>query len=216
MHKKPHVIATVTFALSAIGIVALYVLVPPHLPEIIAFTKANPLLAPLILILWRIVAIVIPPIPGGIVSLAVLPIFGWFWTFIYSFIGMVIGSTIAFFIARYYREPVVKHFVPLQQMHKWEGKLSSKTEFFGFLTMRFITSPVFDFMSYIAGLSKISFWKFFLATLITLIPDALVFYLGDTVYKSFYQENPYAGILALIIFGVVLYVLSKKRFFSGE
>lgn len=216
MHKKPHFIASLTIILSAIGILTLYFVVPPHLPQIIAFTKAHPLVAPLILIFWRIIAIVIPPIPGGIVSLAVLPIFGWFWTFVYSFIGMTIGSTIAFLIARRYREPVVKHFVPLQQMHKWEGKMSSKTEFFTFLTLRFVTNPVFDFMSYVAGLSKISFWKFFLATLITLLPDALVYFLGDTVYKSFYQENPYVGILSLILFAVILYVISKKRFFTGD
>lgn len=216
MKRGPNFIAFLTLALTGISLTAFVLLLPSNLDQIISWAEKNPLLAPLILILWRTLAIIIPPLPGGVVSFALLPAFGWFWSFIFATTGMLLGTSIAFFIARRYREPLISRFVPLQELSQWERKLSDKTEFLGFLVLRFTTGPVMDFISYLAGLSKLSYRKFFLATAISLLPDILLFYLGDELYRTVYKENPYWTLTTLAMFLIVAYVLYKSRFFQKK
>lgn len=212
MDKNSKVIALITILLTLVVIFSVTSYLSPRLDFIIQFSRDYPLIGPVVIILWRILAIVIPPLPGGIVSLALIPVFGWFPSFVYGTVGLLIGATISFFLARKFREPLVKKFVPLQQLHKWQGKLSDRTEFLTFLVIRLTTEPILDFISYIAGLSKISFIKFFIATFIILLPNALTYYLGETIYKSIYQENFYLAAVLILIIGFVYYrLLSKVR-----
>lgn len=208
--KKSELIPLVTILSPFVGVLLLLLWLPDYANYLIDFSKQYPILSPVIVILWRIIGIVIPPLPGGIVSFALIPVFGWKLSYLYSVIGIMLGACIAFWLARKYREKLVKRVVPLQQLHDWQNKVSRNTEFAAFLAVRFATGPVFDFMSYVAGLSKITFKKFFIVTLITLIPDAFYFYVGDTVYQS----DPIAGIILIIIFIIVYYVLQKMRFFD--
>ena len=216
MNKHSQLIGLTTFLLSAIGIFLLIVIVPPHLSTITALSQKHWILGALLIILWRIIAIVIPPVPGGIVSFALVPVFGWFLSFVYATIGVLIGTTIAFYLARRYQEPLVKRFVPLQQLHQWQGKLSKKTEFFAFLGIRLATAPVLDFISYIAGLSTIRFSTFISVVAIGILPDALIYYLGEELYKQLYKESAYLGVLSLLIFAVFLYGIGKIGFFEDK
>jgi uncharacterized membrane protein YdjX (TVP38/TMEM64 family) len=214
MQKKPNFLALLTLGLTALSVTIFILLVPQNIDKIIEFGVAHPVLAPVLIVAWRMLAIIIPPIPGGVVSWAFLPAFGWFWSFIFAATGMLSGTVIAFFLARRYREKLVNKFVPLQEFKTWEEKLSNKTEFFGFLILRFTTGPVMDFVSYVAGLSKISFKQFFIATVISLLPDALLYYLGGEVYKTVYKENAYWSFATLALFALAIYILYKRKFFK--
>jgi uncharacterized membrane protein YdjX (TVP38/TMEM64 family) len=191
-------------------VIIMYLWMPDNTASLSTFFSEHTLLGPILLILWRITSIVIPPIPGGIISIAMIPVFGWFASFLYATIGVLIGCCVAFLLARRYREKVVKRFISLQQIHQWESKLSQNQEFWAFVMIRFTTGPVMDFMSYIAGLSKISFQKFFVVTLITLLPDALYYYAGDKIY----QQSPTLAIVSLLIFVGVFYALENKPAFE--
>ena len=215
MRKLPKGIALLTLLLTGFSLTLFIFIVPSNLDAIITFAKEHALLAPFLVIFWRTLAIVIPPLPGGVVSLALLPAFGWFWSFIFAEIGVLLGTSIAFYIARKFREPFVQRFVPLQDLHRWEEKLSAKREFFGFLAIRFTTGPVMDFISYVAGLSKISYSRFILATSISLLPaDALYFYAGEKLYKNFYTDDAYWSLVVFALFVIAGYVLYKSHFFK--
>jgi uncharacterized membrane protein YdjX (TVP38/TMEM64 family) len=211
MNKHTNYIAGSTILLVIISIFVVSALITPNLEALIQFSKDYPVLAPIIIISWRALAIIIPPIPGGLVSLALIPVFGWFWSFIYATIGLLIGANVAFFLARWFREPLVRKLVPLQQLHSWEDKLSSKKEFYGFLIIRLTTEPILDFISYIAGLSKISFWKFFTATFISLLPNIVLFYIGEEVYKRFYQQNAFLALILVLVIGVGYYIFINRN-----
>jgi uncharacterized membrane protein YdjX (TVP38/TMEM64 family) len=205
----------ITVALTILTVIALLLIIPAHQKEITTFTIHHPFLAPFMIILFRAVAIIIPPIPGGILSFALIPVLGWFWSYVYAVIGMTIGASVAFFIARKFREPIVAKFVPLQDLHLWEKQLSHKTEFVGFLLIRLTTGPIMDFISYVAGLTKISFKKFLLATLIAELPSALVYYFSGEVYKRVSQQNSgYIGIAFILIFGVLYYFFKDHKLFQ--
>lgn len=197
--------------------ILLIIIVPANQDAITQFAIQHPILAPFIVIVLRIIAMVIPPIPGGIFSYALIPTFGWFLSYLYASIGVTIGAIIAFLIARKFREPVIARFVPLQQLHKWENTLSSRTEFTAFLMIRLTTGPIMDFISYIAGLTKISFPKFLLATIIAELPSMIGYYLGEEVYQQFAaQDNQYAGVLMVIVFAIVLYFFKDHDFFNKK
>lgn len=53
-----------------------------------------------VLLLIKIFGIIWPPIPGGIFTLASVPVLGWKLAFAVDYSGSLIGSSIAFFIAK--------------------------------------------------------------------------------------------------------------------
>lgn len=210
------ILALLTLALTAASVTVFVLVVPANIAQIVEFTKSHPVLAPALIMGWRTLAIVVPPIPGGVVSWALLPAFGWFWSFVFATFGMLTGAVIAFSLARHFRERLVRKFVPLQELAAWEERVSAKTEFFAFLVLRITTGPVMDFISYLAGLSKISFKSFFFATALSLLPEALFYYLGDKLYHTVYQENTYWTFATLALSAMAIYLIYKSKFFQKK
>ncbi len=208
--KKYHVVGLLTLFLFVASAIFFIFWFPPHQAEITRFTVEHPVLAPVMIILWRIVGVVIPPISGGVLSFALIPVIGWFPSFLYSTVGLLIGASVAFYLARFYREPLVKRFVPLQELQEWEGKLTGTKELWTFVLIRLTTGPVMDFISYLAGLSKLSFRKFFFATLLSLLPSAVSYYAGEAVYAKLADESPYLGIGFFVLLGILFFVYQKK------
>lgn len=210
MDKETKIIAAVTAILPLSLIVALTLWVPNNLDALTEFAKRHSVVAPLVVIIWRTLAIVVPPIPGAIISYALIPVFGWFYSFLYSAIAILIGESAAFLLARKYREPLAKRFVPIQALHKWEEKLSATTEFFALIGIKLTTAYIADFVSYAAGLSKLSFKKFFTATLILLPLNAIVFYAGGKLYEL----NTYLAIVTLVGAVIIIYIFQKSKIFE--
>lgn len=202
-------IITTTLTFSLIGLALLLLWVPDNLNQVTGLVEKHPILAPLFVISWRFLSTAVPPIPGGIISLALLPVLGWFKSFVYASIGVMLGTSTAFFLARRYRRPLVKKIVPIQQLQEWEKKFNEKRKFWAFLGLRLITAPVFDFVSYVAGLSKLSFKTFFFANLVALLPDAVFFYVGQELYK----RSALIAIFAIV--GVLLLYYSVKSHKMG-
>ncbi len=186
-------------------------------PEKVIFTIENHIfLGPLLLILWRIIGIIFPAIPAGVISFAAVPIFGWFHTYLYTVTGIMIGTSISFFLARKFREPLVKRFVPLKRIHEVENKLTKRQEFLAIIGIRIFTVPVMDFSSYVAGLSKISFPKFFLATLIASLPDIAIFYFGEQFYKTFFGRSLIVAVSVLFFIATGYFVIKRFILKKGE
>ena len=179
--------------------------------EKVIFTISSHIfVGPLLLILWRIIGIIFPAIPAGVVSFAVVPIFGWFKTYIYTVTGILIGTSISFFLARKFGEPLVERFVPIKKLHILEDKLTEKQKFLGIVALRLFTVPVMDFSSYAAGLTRISFPKFFLATLIASLPDIAIFYFGEKLYETIFGRSVIIAVGALFFLGAGYLIV--KRF----
>ena len=179
--------------------------------EKVIFTISSHIfVGPLLLILWRIIGIIFPAIPAGVVSFALVPIFGWFKTYIYTVTGILIGTSISFFLARKFGEPLAERFVPIKKLHRLEDKLTEKQKFLGIVALRLFTVPVMDFSSYAAGLTRISFPKFFLATLIASLPDIAIFYFGEKLYETIFGRSVIIAVGALFFMGTGYFVL--KRF----
>src|SRR3989338_8709365 len=198
------------FGLIVLILAGVYLVSKNSPQQVILLIKTHSYLGPTLLILWRIIGIIFPAIPAGVVSFAAVPIFGWLKTYLYTLTGIMIGTSISFFLARKFREPLVKRFVPLKRIHEIEDKLTKRQEFLAIIGIRLFTVPVMDFSSYAAGLSKISFPKFFLATLIASIPDIGIFYFGEKLYETVFGKSVIIAVGALFFMGAGYFIV--KRF----
>ncbi len=197
------------FALTVLILIGIYLVFKNSPQQVITAIKIDPYLGAVFLISWRVIGIIFPAIPAGVVSFASIPIFGWFWTYVYTLAGLIIGTSISFFLARKFREPLVKRFVSIKKIHEIEDKLTERQKFWTIVGIRLFTVPVMDFSSYAAGLSKISFPKFFVANIIASLPDIAIFYFGEQLYKTFFGRSIIIAVGALFAMATGYFVIKK-------
>lgn len=179
--------------------------------------SVSPILGIILFIIIRATAIIIPPIPGVIVDLPGTIYFGWLSGLAYGEIGIMLGASISFFIAKKFREPLVKKFVSLQKIHAWESKLSENEKLWALFSVRLIANPLFfDVISYAAGLTKIKFSKFFIATFISNVPYMfLIYYFGEVSFNmGIYYFISF--IVALLILWVILGKFTNRSVFINN
>jgi len=118
--------------------------------------------APYGFILIQIVQTIIPIIPGALTIPMGAMIFGGGYGFLLNFIGIMIGSVINFILARKFGRPLVEMLVSEKKMSQYISWLDENNRFDKIFTfgMFFPVSPA-DILCYIAGLSNMSFKKYF-------------------------------------------------------
>lgn len=129
-------------------------------------------LGPLVIIGFFIVAVVINPLPSAPIALAAGFAYGHTWGTVYVVIGAVSGAFIAFLIAR-----LLGHDI----LYRWFGEklkvglLGSQWGLAGMiLVLRLLPFISFDIVSYAAGLTNITWWRFLLATTAGVIPASFL------------------------------------------
>lgn len=149
-------------------------------------------------VLIMILSVVIAPVS----ALPLMPIasgaWGWFMAGALSIVGWVIGSQIAFWIARRFGRPFVLKMVSKETLETMKRKFSQTNLFWTVVLLRMML-PV-DALSYALGLfSTMSNLSYFWATLIGVTPLALVFAYAGTLPLRF-QIMVTVGALIVIIF----------------
>lgn len=168
-----------------------------------------PLFSPLIFIIIRALVIVLPFPPGFVIDLAGLSVFPWFLAFIYAEIGIMLGASIAFYIARWLRDPIVKYFAPLKRVHEFEKSISHNKKFITLLTIRLFTNPLFDIINFAVGLTRIKFSTFLFASLLGNIPTMFLFYyLGGLAF----QNGVYYSISFILLISILYLIFRKHKF----
>ena len=119
-------------------------------------------------IILQFLQVVILPIPSTVTVVAGSALFGPLLGSIYSLIGIVVGSLVAFLIGRYAGYPVVAWLVGKSTLDKWLKKVKGRDKLF--LSAMFLL-PVFpdDVLCFVAGLSSMSLWMFLAVIIISRI-----------------------------------------------
>ena len=120
---------------------------------------------PIVYIIFQYLQVVLLPIPSVVSTLAGVALFGPWWTLLFSFIGIWLGSISAFFIGRKLGYKAVAWMVGEETLNKWQKKLKGKDALV--LTLMFFL-PVFpdDVFCFISGLSSMKKRYFFIISLI--------------------------------------------------
>ncbi|MEF9919386.1 MAG: TVP38/TMEM64 family protein [Eubacterium sp.] len=164
---------------------------------------------PLIYFLFQIVQVIIAPIPGGTTMLVGGALFGGLWGFVLSLSGILIGSSIAFFIAKKLGRPFILRFISSKWIEKFENIRDSRLNMVLFLIFLFPGFPD-DLFCYLAGLSKMDFKTFILVALLGRTPG---FLLTTLVGAGIMKDSPVQLIVILTFYGLFAGVLlfNKKR-----
>ncbi|WP_461214355.1 TVP38/TMEM64 family protein [Lacticaseibacillus sp. GG6-2] len=133
-----------------------------NLASLQAYLAQTGVLGPLLFITIQIIQVVIPIIPGGVSTAAGVVLFGPWAGFAYNYVGIGIGSLINFWLARHYGQTFIYHVVSKHVCNKYLAYTKNQRRFDWFFTIAII-APVApdDVLCLIAGLTKMSFKKFF-------------------------------------------------------
>lgn len=117
---------------------------------------------PIIFILVQISQIIYPIIPFGLTNVIGDLIFGHGWGFVFNCIGMLVGSSINFYLGRRFGESFLLAFIDDKTYQRYRDKMNHGNGFKKLLIIGFIL-PVFpdDIFCIISGMSKMSFKEFF-------------------------------------------------------
>lgn len=143
------------------------------------------------------------PLPAFILTVANANLFGWWQGAILSWSSAMAGAAICFFIARILGRDIViklngKNGVKqIEDFFEKYGKLSV-------LVARLLPFVSFDIVSYVAGLTSMSFWGFFIATGIGQLPATIVYsYVGGMLTGG--AKLLVNGLLIMFaVFGIVV------------
>lgn len=180
--------------------------------EFVNWTQDNIVLYSLFLVSVKILGVVYPPIPGGIFTLASIPIFGWWGAYVVDFIGSILGGTICYLLGKKYGYKLLEKVFDQEVIHKIELlKVKKEKELEAIIVWRLLSGgTIVEAIYYGAGLLKVSFINFLLGTTIShVIVGIPSFYLGGAIMSS---QNIILNVLLLAISIAVLYKVRGRYF----
>lgn len=159
------------------------------------------IVGPLMVIGLMTLAIVFNPLPSAPIALATGAVYGHTWGTIYIVTGAEIGAVTAFMIARLTGFGMLQKYIG----DKWSlNRFTTQNSLMAIIfASRLVPFLSFDLISYGAGLTPITFWRFALATLLGLIPTSflLAHYGGEMIGASVHSIS-----LLILLFGLVTLV----------
>ena len=162
--------------------------------------------APLAYILLQVLQVVIAPIPGGPIEFLGGVLFGVKAGFIYSVIGLTLGSWLAFSLARIFEKVAVEKFVSEQTRKKFDYLVEHEGVILSFILFLIPGFPK-DALCYILGLTPMHLGIFLIISTIGRIPGTLIACLqgGKAFDHQYYTFGILLGASALVILVFYIY-----------
>ncbi len=177
------------------------------------FVNHHPILGALIFIFLQALQVVVAPIPGEATGFVAGFLFGTVKGFFLSLVGIIFGSTVAFFLARFFK----KNFLVKYEKHSYYLKLKKVFKKHGatgvFLLYLFPGFPK-DLLNYLLGLLPMPFKIFLSLCILGRIPGTLALAMqGDIIFEG----KPYKIFILSLVFLLVffLFIIFRKKFYQN-
>lgn len=145
------------------------------------------------------------PLPAFLITIANANLFGWWQGAILSWTSAMAGAAVCFWIARVLGQEVVEKIIGaanLQSIDRFFERYGKHT----ILVCRLLPFVSFDFVSYAAGLTSMSFLDFFVATGIGQLPATVVYsYVGGMLTGG--ARYLMMGLLILFALAVLVMII---------
>ncbi len=166
---------------------------------------------PAAVIVAMIVAILISPLPSAPIALSAGAVYGHFWGALYVLAGSEIGALGAFLLARFLGfEALQARFGAALNQGLFGSQNALMWTVFISRLMPFIS---FDIVSYAAGLTRLTLWRFALATLAGIVPASfLLAHFGSELAS----EEPTQIMIAVLAIGLVASLPLLARLISSR
>jgi len=169
------------------------------------------IVGPLLVIGLMTLAIVFNPLPSAPIALAAGAVYGHTLGTIYIVTGAEIGAVTAFMIARLTGFQVLQKYMG----NKWSlNRFTTQNSLMAIIFVsRLVPFLSFDLISYGAGLTPITFWRFALATLLGLIPTSflLAHFGGEMVGASVHNIGLLIMLVGLVTVIPILFKTQSKN-----
>lgn len=160
-------------------------------------------LAPVISFLLMVFQSIIAPLPAFMITFANAGLFGWVKGALLSWTSSMVGAALCFYIARYFGRNLVEKLTSKFALESVDGFFERYGNY-AVVVARLLPFISFDIVSYAAGLTSMSFWKFIIATGIGQLPATIVYsYVGGML----------VGGTKMLVFGLlILFALTTTIF----
>ncbi|MBD3677293.1 MAG: VTT domain-containing protein [Rhodobacteraceae bacterium] len=154
-------------------------------------------------------AVVASPIPSAPIALASGAAYGHYAGTLYVALGSEIGALVAFLIARGLgRRPVERLLGDKADFGLLGSQNALALTVFASRLLPFVS---FDAMSYAAGLSRLHFWRFALATIAGILPASFVLaHFGSAAMKGTFGSAEWIALGLGLMTGLPLLLLSLR------
>ena len=153
--------------------------------------------------------VVILPVPSFITVAAGVLIFGSFWGSIYSSIGIIAGSFVAYFIGKSLGYKAICWLIGENKVNKWLGKIKGKDKLLFTLMFLFPFFPD-DVLCFIAGITTIS--PLFFTSMIVIVRIVTVFASSYSINNQIIPYNTWWGLIIWVLFFVFTLAVSVMIF----
>lgn len=190
-HRRLAIAGLLAFA---IGLFTIYWLVSTYVPfvydaeQLRSTIQEFGVLAPIVYTIAHTIQVVFMAIPGYAMAVVGGYLFGAVHGTAYTMIGVTLGATITFVIARVWGRPVVERFLTEDVLERFDETAESAGVPGLFL---FVLVPVLpeDVISFVAGVADFRLWVFVVITFVGRLPAAAVAVMaGDGVAAGHYVE----------------------------
>lgn len=217
--RNKALLAAVVFA---VGLVLGYVALRQYAPfvfdatELRAWIQQFGALAPLVFILAQAVQVIVAPVPGQVMALVGGYLFGSVAGTVYSMIGVMLGSAVAFSIARRWGRPAVERMIQDDIIERFDGFVET-IGVPGLLLFVFIPGLPDDAICFLAGLTTFRLVTFLAVILVGRTPAYVITtFAGDGLATGRVVEAVLA-VGALVVLSVLAYYRREdiKRYAGG-
>ena len=171
------------------------------------------LLAPIASCFLMVLQALVAPVPSFLITFANGLAFGVFWGWLLSLFGHVLAAAVCFWISRSLGRVPVEVLVGktgLQSADRWFARWGMYAVFAG----RLIPGVAFDVISYAAGLTRMRFRNFMVATTLGIFPQTFLYsYLGHGApeYVTLFLVTSTLVVVGVVAVAAIRYRRERRK-----
>jgi uncharacterized membrane protein YdjX (TVP38/TMEM64 family) len=165
--------------------------------------------APVGIVVFQMLQVVIAPLPGNVMSFVAGYALGLWPTIVWLMLGVLLGAAVDFLLARLLGRTLLRYLVPPQRMARLDSVILRRGTFYVFLLL-LIPNPLGDWIYYLAGLTAIPLPLFLLLVLAARLPSNLLeCALGSGATRFAWQHWVALAVLAALL--TLVYFTNQRR-----
>ena len=180
--------------------------------ELVAWMREDGPAGPLICIGLQFLQVVIFAIPGEFTQIAAGYVFGTWWGFLYSTIGILLGSAFDFGFAKAVGRPVIERILGPKRLAGIDRSLQSRKGLVAMFVLFLVPGMPKDAASYAAGLTALRFPVFVVVSTFARMPALLLSTMfGAVAYDGDYESMAWIAAAAAAWLAVAAYYYRTRR-----
>ena len=168
--------------------------------------------APIVYVMVKASTYIFAPLSGASIELTAGALFGVWTALLLSTAGNAIGGSINYLVARTLGRKGIEFFAGKKALTQVDHAAERVSNWKALLVARVALSPIYDFVSYAAGLVRVPYWQYILITVFVGLPVTLVFpFIGHAATESNLVIYILIGNMTLFAAGLGLVLWRHKR-----